>query len=478
MRSLIERKNLPIIACVTLLAAHASLLVYSAARNSATFDEPAHLAAGVAYWKHHDFPIYDLSPPLLRLWAAIPAVLTHVNSPPTHAAYLDREPILNRHWLYAEAFVAANPFQFRHPVVSGAAGDDSHLLPGGMDDLSMGRPALWTAQRHRRLRDVLPQSQHPRQRSAGDDRYRHHGGDIGVLLALVAVLPLPFLVAVDSCLPRGPRRPSLQVHGGSALAHVAGDGAAVHSVAIAPGNDGSLPAAWIAIGRSPCSILLNAVYGFRETGRPIGRFQVRLRSHATRAAVAPGGFSVARFRGLLVEGFDAQKADTQSGYQGFLFGEVYHGSQMVLLSRRRCYANFPSRCCCCWRRRCASKLGPRGTAPPARRAGERSPFPRLRRLRRRCDGLRRHQHRHAISPARVSPGDYSHLADLVGRSGPQQARDPAAFSISSRCPACPAGGRNPSGFARDFSPSSTSRWEGPPTAGGCSAIPISIGDRA
>ena len=88
------------------------LLVYSAARNSATFDEPAHLAAGVAYWKHHDFSIYDLSPPLLRLWAAIPAVLTRVNSPPTHAAYLDHEPILNRHWLYAEAFVTANPYRF------------------------------------------------------------------------------------------------------------------------------------------------------------------------------------------------------------------------------------------------------------------------------------------------------------------------------------------------------------------------------
>ena len=62
--------------CATLIAVHAVLLTASALNNSVAFDESAHLPAGLAYWKfgYRALPIYDLSPPLLRLWsAALPA---------------------------------------------------------------------------------------------------------------------------------------------------------------------------------------------------------------------------------------------------------------------------------------------------------------------------------------------------------------------------------------------------------------------
>ncbi len=57
---------------VLLLLVHAALLAYAAMVNSVAFDEFAHLAAGMAYWKYRTWPIYNVSPPLLRLWAALP----------------------------------------------------------------------------------------------------------------------------------------------------------------------------------------------------------------------------------------------------------------------------------------------------------------------------------------------------------------------------------------------------------------------
>ena len=61
--------------CAALILVHALLLTCAARTNSVTFDEFAHLPAGVAYWRHADFSIFDLSPPLLRLVAAAPPTL-------------------------------------------------------------------------------------------------------------------------------------------------------------------------------------------------------------------------------------------------------------------------------------------------------------------------------------------------------------------------------------------------------------------
>jgi hypothetical protein len=82
------------------------LLAYSAATNSATFDEPAHLGAGVEYLRQHDLSIYSLSPPLLRIWAAIPAVLAGAKAPPI--TFEDTLPIVTRHLQYVEAFLVLN----------------------------------------------------------------------------------------------------------------------------------------------------------------------------------------------------------------------------------------------------------------------------------------------------------------------------------------------------------------------------------
>lgn len=114
MVSRVEQRNRTVWTWCTvafLLAAHAALLSWSALRMSVTFDEYAHLPAGVAYWKYREFSIHNLSPPLLRMLAAWPAVLAGADAPPasSYRKYEDRR----RHWIYAEDFMQSN-FQRYH----------------------------------------------------------------------------------------------------------------------------------------------------------------------------------------------------------------------------------------------------------------------------------------------------------------------------------------------------------------------------
>src|SRR5688500_5714696 len=85
---------------------HALLLAWSTFSNSVTFYEYAHLPAGVSYWRYGQFDVYNLSPPLLRMWAAAPVMLASPGVPP-----FDEYPAMrpkDRHWAFAEAFLRLN----------------------------------------------------------------------------------------------------------------------------------------------------------------------------------------------------------------------------------------------------------------------------------------------------------------------------------------------------------------------------------
>ncbi len=56
-----------------LMVVQSLLLVITANSTSATVDEPAHLAAGVSYYDLHNFGLYRVNPPLVRLVAAFPS---------------------------------------------------------------------------------------------------------------------------------------------------------------------------------------------------------------------------------------------------------------------------------------------------------------------------------------------------------------------------------------------------------------------
>lgn len=88
-----------------IVAAHAGLLLWAAARNSVTLDECTHLPAGLAYWRFGALFIGNVSPPLLRLWAALPLALSGVAAPAVEVlSSVPVIPIGARHIVYAEAF--------------------------------------------------------------------------------------------------------------------------------------------------------------------------------------------------------------------------------------------------------------------------------------------------------------------------------------------------------------------------------------
>lgn len=60
---------------VALLAVHAGLLAFSAARQSPTVDEPVHLAAGVRIWRDGRFDLDRGNPTLLKVVAGLPVAL-------------------------------------------------------------------------------------------------------------------------------------------------------------------------------------------------------------------------------------------------------------------------------------------------------------------------------------------------------------------------------------------------------------------
>ncbi|CAN5544236.1 hypothetical protein BH09PLA1_BH09PLA1_06890 [soil metagenome] len=89
-----------------ILACHAALLVHCAVNKSICFDEGAHLGAGLAYLKYGEMSIYNLSPPVARMWVALPAYLSGAEIPP--AKRHRNEPDRVRSWNYFDAVRDAN----------------------------------------------------------------------------------------------------------------------------------------------------------------------------------------------------------------------------------------------------------------------------------------------------------------------------------------------------------------------------------
>ena len=77
-----RRGPLPVAACIAgILSVHFCLLLWSATASSVTCDEYVNLPAGLAHWKTGDMSIYCLSPPLVRMWMALPLLpKTHLLS--------------------------------------------------------------------------------------------------------------------------------------------------------------------------------------------------------------------------------------------------------------------------------------------------------------------------------------------------------------------------------------------------------------
>lgn len=73
--------RLEVCSAVVLLFVSCTLLVWSASRQSPTWDEVGHLPAGVAHWQTRQFHFYVVNPPLVRMTAALAPVLVGAKLP-------------------------------------------------------------------------------------------------------------------------------------------------------------------------------------------------------------------------------------------------------------------------------------------------------------------------------------------------------------------------------------------------------------
>lgn len=62
------------LSALLIVIVHVGLLGYNIWRQSPTVDEPAHLIAGISYWKTGQFDLYSVNPPLARLVSAWPVL--------------------------------------------------------------------------------------------------------------------------------------------------------------------------------------------------------------------------------------------------------------------------------------------------------------------------------------------------------------------------------------------------------------------
>lgn len=91
-------KYAPAVACV-LLAAMGFLAGGAALRESATFDEFAHIGAGVSYWQKLDLRFNEEHPPLAKVIAAIPLVLRGIRADYSHISWTNSTKFMPHAWL-------------------------------------------------------------------------------------------------------------------------------------------------------------------------------------------------------------------------------------------------------------------------------------------------------------------------------------------------------------------------------------------
>jgi hypothetical protein len=110
MTSAVDRRRLFLIMALV-LGVRAVFAFFSIQAQSPTIDEPAHITAGVAYWRTGDFRMNGRDhPPLSFLLAAAPAALQGVDVPRDHPLWQEaqwRQTV--RQFLYAQDFLFKTP---------------------------------------------------------------------------------------------------------------------------------------------------------------------------------------------------------------------------------------------------------------------------------------------------------------------------------------------------------------------------------
>ncbi len=97
-----------------LLSVHAALVLHCAIEDFVTYDEIGNLAAGVSYWQYGTYHLYSVNPPLTKLLAAAPVVLTR---PDADGLVTADVPGHRPEWVVGEHFALTNSENYHTFVV-------------------------------------------------------------------------------------------------------------------------------------------------------------------------------------------------------------------------------------------------------------------------------------------------------------------------------------------------------------------------
>jgi hypothetical protein len=310
----------PRILLIGLIALHALLLTWSALVNSVAFDEYAHLPAGISYWRYGKFDVYNLSPPLLRMWAAAPVMLARPDVPP----YEDYPGMLpkDRHWTFAEAFLRINDERYHRLFLLGRLA----MIP--LSCLGAWVVYRWAAALYGGAAGlgacavyVLCPNLCAHASLVGTDagtsvtillaawlwwQFCRGGGGSWKMFAFAAVaiaaahlskfsalLLWPMLLAIAICVTRAHRKRVAAAFAGLVVA---------------------------------CIVLVNASYGFQGSGTRAGDYVPRSGALTNVLRTLPPRMPVPLPQPMIL-GFDAQKWEFEQGLASLLFGEMYRGSK-------------------------------------------------------------------------------------------------------------------------------------------------------
>ena len=98
----------PTVILMTLMLVHSALLAEQGLRNAPNLNESAHLASGYSHWKFWNFTLYRVNPPLIRMWAALPLLITR---PKTDWTQFSDTPFSRAEFSIGSAFHEANGMQ-------------------------------------------------------------------------------------------------------------------------------------------------------------------------------------------------------------------------------------------------------------------------------------------------------------------------------------------------------------------------------
>ena len=304
-----------------ILLAHAGLLAWSAVRASVTYDEFAHLPAGVAYWKYREFAVHNLSPPLLRMLGAWPAVLDGAVAPPasSYRKYDERE----RHWLYADAFMRDNFEHYHRYFVLGRLA----MIPWSC--LGAWLVFRWSRHLYGHVAGVASCSLY-----AFDPNILAHaslvGTDAGVAVALLGATYL---------WQRFCRDPTARRALFASLAIAAAILCKFTALLIAPvmlliaiWSCWPDPKQWrrllagLAVSFVAVTVCINLMYGYWRTFERLGKLELQSSMMRSVQAKLPSWMPVPLPRDFVL-GFDAQKYEAELRPPAYALGEQYGGAR-------------------------------------------------------------------------------------------------------------------------------------------------------